>query len=192
MKKSFGMRRPCSGPWFHIATRWPWASFNFYKPRFQHPSDVNDTNSYLTGNSSGFKRVKAPLRKDSILPKIRIPVSGKCAVLCLVAQSHPTLCKLWSVATRLLCPWDFPGKNTGVGCHFLLQGIFPTQGSNPGLLHCRRILQSPGKPRILGEVAYPFSRGTSQPKNRTRVSCIPRGFLISWAIREARQANNRC
>ena len=33
--------------------------------------------------------------------------------------------------TRLLCPWDFPGKNTGVGCHFLLPGIFPTQGSNP-------------------------------------------------------------
>ena len=41
---------------------------------------------------------------------------------------------------RLLCPWDFPGKDTGVGCHFLLQGIFPTQGSNPGLLHCRRLL----------------------------------------------------
>ena len=41
---------------------------------------------------------------------------------------------------RLLCPWDFPGKNTGVGCHFLLQGIFPTQRSNTGLLHCRRIL----------------------------------------------------
>ena len=37
--------------------------------------------------------------------------------------------------TRLLCPWDFPGKNTGVGCHFLLQGIFLTQGSNPRLLH---------------------------------------------------------
>ena len=35
---------------------------------------------------------------------------------------------------RLLCPWDFPSKNTGVGCHFLLQGIFPTQGSNPCLL----------------------------------------------------------
>ena len=42
--------------------------------------------------------------------------------------------------TRLLCPWDFPGKNTGVGRHFLLQGIFPIQGSNPGLLHCRQIL----------------------------------------------------
>ena len=37
--------------------------------------------------------------------------------------------------TRLLCPWDYLGKNTGVGCHFLLQGIFPSQGSNPGLLH---------------------------------------------------------
>ena len=36
--------------------------------------------------------------------------------------------------TRLLCPWNSPGNNTGVGCHFLLQGIFPTQGSNPSLL----------------------------------------------------------
>ena len=35
---------------------------------------------------------------------------------------------------RLLCPWDFPGKNTGVGCHFPLQGIFPTQGLNPHFL----------------------------------------------------------
>ena len=41
---------------------------------------------------------------------------------------------------RLLCPWDFPDKNTGVGCHFLLEGIFPTQGSNPCLLHCWQIL----------------------------------------------------
>ena len=50
---------------------------------------------------------------------------------------------LWShrlLPARLLCPGDSPGKNTGVGCHFLLQGIFPTQGSNPGLLHCRQIL----------------------------------------------------
>ena len=41
---------------------------------------------------------------------------------------------LWTVSR------DFPGKSTGVGCHSLLQGIFPTQGSNPGLLHCRRML----------------------------------------------------
>ena len=40
--------------------------------------------------------------------------------------------------TRILSPWDFPGKSTGGGCHFLLQGIFPTQGSNAGLLHYRQ------------------------------------------------------
>ena len=45
---------------------------------------------------------------------------------------------LWPV--RLLCPWNSPGKNTGVDCYFLLQGIFLTQGLNPGLLHCRQIL----------------------------------------------------
>ena len=43
----------------------------------------------------------------------------------------------WTLPTRLLCPWKFPGKNTGVGCHFLLQGIFSSQGSNPHLLHCQ-------------------------------------------------------
>ena len=50
---------------------------------------------------------------------------------------------LWpqgQLSTRLLCPWNSPGKNTGVGCHYLLEGIFLTQGSNPGLLHCRQIL----------------------------------------------------
>ena len=41
---------------------------------------------------------------------------------------------------RLLCPWGFPGKSTGVVCHFLLQGIFLTQGSNPGFPHCRQML----------------------------------------------------
>ena len=57
-----------------------------------------------------------------------------------------------TVAPRLLCPWDFPVKNTGVGCHFLLKGIFPTQGSNPHLLHllhCQAeslALVSPGSP----------------------------------------------
>ena len=47
----------------------------------------------------------------------------------------------WIVAcTKLLHPWDFQGKSTGVGCHFLLQGISPTQGLNPGLSHCRQTL----------------------------------------------------
>ena len=47
---------------------------------------------------------------------------------------------LWTEPARLLCPWDFPGKNSGVGCHSLFQGIFVTLGSNPGLLHCQQIL----------------------------------------------------
>ena len=61
----------------------------------------------------------------------------------------------------LYSPWNSPGQNTGVGNLSLLQAIFPTQGSNPGLLHCRRILYQlshNGSPRILGCVAYPFSR----------------------------------
>ena len=60
---------------------------------------------------------------------------------CCVAKSCPTL--LWPhelQPTRLLCPWDFPGKNTRVGHHFLLQGIFPTQESNPHLRHCMWVL----------------------------------------------------
>ena len=59
-------------------------------------------------------------------------------------------------------------KNTGVGSLSLLQGIFPTQGSNQGLLHFRWILYQlshKGSPRILEWVAYPFSRGLSQPRN---------------------------
>ena len=61
-------------------------------------------------------------------------------------------------------------------------GIFPTQGSNPGLPPCKRILYQlnhQGSPRILELVAYPFSKGTSQPRNRTGVSCIAGRFFIN-------------
>ena len=64
--------------------------------------------------------------------------------LCCAVLSHSVVSdSLWLHGlrpARLLCPWDSPGKNTGVGCHALLQGIFPTQGLNPGLPPCRRIL----------------------------------------------------
>ena len=83
---------------------------------------------------------------------------------------------------------DSPDKKTEVGCHALLQGVFPIQGSNPGHLHCRWIpyhLSHEGSPRVLEGVAYPFSRGTSWPRNWTRVSCITGGFFTSWATREA-------
>ena len=65
-------------------------------------------------------------------------VSLKCCVSCSVVSN--SLQPPWTVATGLLCSWDFPDKNTGMGCHFLLQGIFPTQGLNPRLSHCRWIL----------------------------------------------------
>ena len=58
----------------------------------------------------------------------------------LIAKSHPTLVTPWTDPTKLLCSWDFPSKNIGVGCHFLLQGIFLTQELNSGLLHCRQVL----------------------------------------------------
>ena len=92
----------------------------------------------------------------------------------------------------LYSPWNSPDQNTGVGSPSLLQQNFPTQGSNPGLPHCRQILYQlihQGSPRILEWVAYPFSSRSFQPRNRTRVSCIAGGFLTNWATREALDMN---
>ena len=101
----------------------------------------------------------------------------------------------WTVVHQLLCLWGFSSKNTEVGYHFLLQGFFPTQGSNPSLPHCRQILyhlshQRNSKvaqsyltlcnlrdytvhrilqARILEWIAFPFFRGSSQPRERTQV-----------------------
>ena len=78
--------------------------------------------------------------------------SGNWAIFSLVTQLCLTLCgsmdsvmsnslRLHALQpTRLLFPWDYRDKNSGVNCHFLLQGVFLTQGLNPGLLHCRQIL----------------------------------------------------
>ena len=63
---------------------------------------------------------------------------GLCCVVLSRFSRVRLFVTLWTVATRLLCPWDSPGKNTGAGCHGLLQGIFPTQRLNPGLLHLVR------------------------------------------------------
>ena len=68
------------------------------------------------------------------------------------------------------------------GLAFPFQGIFPIQGSNPGLPHCRQILYQlshKGSPRILEWVAYPFSSRSSQTRNQTRVSCIAGGFFTN-------------
>ena len=97
-----------------------------------------------------------------------------------VAQSYLTLCNP--------SPWNSPGQNTGVSSLSLLQGIFPTQGSNPGLPQCRRILYQlshKGSPRILEWVTYHFSSRSSQPRNQTRVFCIAGGFFTNWDIWKA-------
>ena len=99
----------------------------------------------------------------------------KVAQSCLTLKPH-----------GLYSPWNSPGQNTGVGRLSLLQGIFPTQGSSPGLPHCRWILYQlshKGSPRILEWVAYPFSSGSSWPRNQTRF-WIAGGFFTNWAMRE--------
>ena len=87
----------------------------------------------------------------------------------------------------LYSPWNSPGQNMGVGSLSLL--IFTTQGSNPGLLHCRQLLyqlspreaQEPqGSPRILKWVAYPFSSRSSRPRNQTGVSCTAGVFFTKY------------
>ena len=108
-------------------------------------------------------------------------------------QDLMTKLKSLSHAQLFGTPWtiqsmEFSRPDTGVGSLSLLQGNFPTQGSNPGLPQGRWILYQlshQGNPRILEWVAYPFSRGSSWPRNRIGVSCNAVGFFTSWATREA-------
>ena len=91
-------------------------------------------------------------------------------------------------------PWNSPGQNTRVGTLSLLQRNFPTQGLNPGLTHWGRILNQlshKGSPRILEWVAYPFSRGSSWPRNQTGVSCVAGWFFTNWTIRKAPNHNGK-
>ena len=102
-------------------------------------------------------------------------------------ESHSVMSdSLWHHG--LCSPWNSPGQNTGVGNRSLLQGIFSTQRSNPGLPHRRWILYQlshQGSPWILEWVACPFFRGSSRPSDRTGVSCTAGRFFTSWATREA-------
>ena len=100
----------------------------------------------------------------------------------------------------LYSPWDSPGQNTRIfipdfpkywSSISLLQGIFPTWGSNPCLPHYRQILYQlshKGSPRILEWVAYPFSSESSQSRSWT--SHFAGRFFTSWAIREASDGSN--
>ena len=95
---------------------------------------------------------------------IKRTVPGTISATCLHAQSLVCVRLLatpWTVACQVPLSMGFPGKNTGVGCHFLLQGIFPTQGLNPGLLYCMQILyhlSHQGSPSdLLGIMNFPGS-----------------------------------
>ena len=121
-------------------------------------------------------RMKGSFRLNTSLP-------SKLISCCLVTKSCLTLCEFMNC--RLHSPCDFPGRHTGASCHFLLRGIFPTQGSNPGLLHCRQILYQlihQGSPRILEWVAYPFSRGIflTQESNWGLLHCWQILYQLSY------------
>ena len=96
--------------------------------------DLPQKNSYNTLNQDTIKWRKQELNLIGVLAK---------STRCLWKWSRSVVSEFatpWTEPTRLLHPWDFPGKSTGVGCHFLLQEIFLTQGLNPGLPHCRQTL----------------------------------------------------
>ena len=93
---------------------------------------------------------------------------------------------LWSHG--LYSPWILQARILAWIAVPYSRGIFPTQGSNPGIPHCGWVLYQlshKGSAKILEWVAYPFSNGSSQPRNQTRVSCIAGGFFTNWATREA-------
>ena len=88
-------------------------------------------------------------------------------------------------SARLLCPWDSPGKNTGVGCHALLQGIFPIQGSNPDLPHCRQIsllVELPGKPKNTGVLPFPSPGDLPHPVIKLGSPALQMDFFFFFSF----------
>ena len=103
-----------------------------------HTPGSRDEPSYRTMSHSLTQRIMDHNKMAMVL--VLEVVCKSTMRACLVAQSCPTLGSHGLRPTRLLCLWDSPDRNTGGGCHALLQGIFLTQESNPCLLHCKRIL----------------------------------------------------
>ena len=107
---------------------------------------------------------------------------------CTVESESKSFSRVWLFAT----PWtiesmEVSSQNTGMGNLSLLQGTFPTQGSNPGLLNCRQILYQlghKGNPRILEWVVYPFCSTSSWPRKQNGVSYIAGGFFTNWTVRK--------
>ena len=117
---------------------------------------------------------------DEYLSRIQIlAIVNNAAMKVKVAQLCLTICNSLS-------------QNTVGGSLSLLHGISPIQGSNRGLPHCGQILyqlRHKGSPRILEWLAYLFSRGSSQPRNQTRVSCIAGRFFAAMDMQKSVQVS---
>ena len=104
--------------------------------------------------------------------------------LCFVVQLCPTLCDPKDCIAR---QGDSPRKNTGVGHHALLQGIFPTRGSNPDLLHCRQILYHLSHQEALSTTMYLFSylrscQGQEDPLEKIYPLQATQSGVLAWRI----------
>ena len=140
------------------------------------------SHSAVSNSSQTHAACQAPLSKETFQARILESVSESCSAM---SDSLRPL--------GLYSPWNSPGQNNGVGSLSLLQGIFPIQGSNPGLLHCRLILCEPshkGSPRILKWVAISSSRRSSWPRDLIHVSCtscIGGWILYHYASQDLQQ-----
>ena len=109
---------------------------------------------------------------------------------CLIAKFCPTV--LWphgQQPARLLCPWDLPGKNTGVTCHFLLQDIFPNQGSNLHLLHWQAdslTLSPQGSPypKVNNTNPGPYRASFSSQERQIRNRKLELNITYAWRSKQ--------
>ena len=127
-----------------IKLKWREEYIYIFMNRFLFPSDIH---TYIYICRSGilnqvvdlfFSFLKALFFLKPLVICMLYMVWLCCAVLCLITQSCLTLCNPVDCSQPVSCiHGNSPGKHAGVGCHTLLQGILPTQGSNPGFPHCR-------------------------------------------------------
>ena len=153
-------------------TVWPW---NHWGSVWQCPEEPD---LRYTGLKNVVKEVE-DLYADNyktLIKEIESEVAQSCLTFC-----NPMDC----VAYQVLCPWNFPGKSTGVGCHYLLQGIFLTQGLNPGLLHCRQMLyhlSHQGNPKEIEDDSEKMESPCSWTGrvNIVKMVILPKAFLSNY------------